>query len=328
MSKSSVENNERGDTADGVSQQVGESESSRKRLVYFGAFTVILAIAFGKPLISLAFYAAGQDLHSHILLVPFVFVYLIYLRRHELPRSYNSSFSWTIFPLLIGAAALVVALTLSTTSLSLNDYLALMMLSFVCFFAAGGFLFLGRKWMKAATFPFAFLIFMVPMPDGMADALETASKLASTEAANWFFSISGTPFLRQGPQFQLTNILIEVRQECSGIRSSWVLFITSLLAANLFLKSTWRRTILVCFVIPLGIVRNGFRIFVIGMLCVYVSPNMINSVIHHQGGPLFFALSLIPLFGLLWWLKRGEERKQRRRIARDRDGLEHAVSRS
>jgi hypothetical protein len=31
---------------------------------------------------------------------------------------------------------------------------------------------------------------------------------------------------------------------------------------------------------------------------------MINSPIHRRGGPLFFALSLIPLLLLLWWLRR------------------------
>ena len=166
--------------------------------------------------------------------------------------------------------------------------------------------------MRAAAFPFVFLIFMVPMPDKIADALETASKLASTEVANCFFSIAGMPFVREGTRFQLPNILIEVGQQCSGIRSSWVLFITSLLVANLFLKNTGRRIILLCLVIPLGIVRNGFRVFVIGALCVYVGPNMIHSVIHHRGGPLFFVLSLIPFFGVLWWLRRGEERNDSR----------------
>jgi hypothetical protein len=33
---------------------------------------------------------------------------------------------------------------------------------------------------------------------------------------------------------------------------------------------------------------------------------MIDSPIHHRGGPVFFVLSLIPLFLLLWWLRRGE----------------------
>ena len=95
--------------------------------------------------------------------------------------------------------------------------------------------------MRAAAFPLAYLIFMIPMPDAMADALEQASATASAEMANLLFSLSGMPFLREGPIFQLPNITIEVAQECSGIRSSVVLFITSILAANLFLKTTWRR---------------------------------------------------------------------------------------
>ena len=33
---------------------------------------------------------------------------------------------------------------------------------------------------------------------------------------------------------------------------------------------------------------------------------MIDSTIHHRGGPFFFALSLIPQFLLLWWLRRQE----------------------
>jgi hypothetical protein len=35
---------------------------------------------------------------------------------------------------------------------------------------------------------------------------------------------------------------------------------------------------------------------------------MIDSVIHHQGGPLFFVLSLGPMFLLLWWLRRHDGR--------------------
>jgi len=35
---------------------------------------------------------------------------------------------------------------------------------------------------------------------------------------------------------------------------------------------------------------------------------MIHSVIHRRGGPFFFALSLIPLFLVLWWLRKGDVR--------------------
>ena len=274
----------------------------------FLLFSILLVAIFSKPLFSLAVYAAGGELHSHILLIPLVSAYLIYIRRRALPRDYTFSVRWALIPLLAGAISLAAAWTpgvLGRPS-SQNDYLALMALSFVCFVAAGGFFFLGRKWMTAAAFPFAFLIFMVPMPDRVADLLETASKLASADAANTLFNISGTPVLRDGTFFHLPNITIQVAQECSGIRSSLVLFITSLLAAHLFLRKPWRKIVLVAAVIPLGILRNGLRIAFIGLLCVHFGPEMIHSVLHKRGGPLFFVLSLIPLFLLLWWLRSGE----------------------
>jgi exosortase len=164
--------------------------------------------------------------------------------------------------------------------------------------------------MRAVAFPLGFLIFLVPIPDAMANGLETASKYASAEVANLLFHLSGTPFLRAGLVFQLPNITIEVAQACSGIRSSWVLFITSILAANFFLRTPRRRFALVAFIIPLAILRNGFRILVIGLLCVHLGPQMIHSPIHNRGGPLFFVLSLIPFFVVLWWLRRGDVRTQ------------------
>src|SRR6185437_2538218 len=90
--------------------------------------------------------------------------------------------------------------------------------------------------------------------------------------------------------------------------SSLVLLMTSIVAANLFLKTTWRRFVLVAFVIPLGILRNGFRILVICLLCANIGPQMIQSPIHTRGGPLFFALSMVPFLLLVFWLHRSENR--------------------
>ena len=285
------------------------AESSRlRRLIGFLAFAILLALAFVYPLVSLMRYAHGNDLHSHITLVPFISAFLIYIRRKELPMEYVFSPGLTLLSLVAGVATLLASAYLFWTAraVSHNDWLSLMAFSFVCLLMAGGFLFLGRKWMSAVIFPFAFLIFMVPLPDGLVDLLETASKLASAEAAALFFSIPGTPVLRDGTVFQLPGIVIEVARECSGIRSSLVLFITSALASYLFLRSPWRRAILIAFVIPLGILRNGLRIVTIGLLCAHFGPHMIHSIIHQKGGQLFFGLSLIPLFLLLWWLRRSE----------------------
>ena len=287
-------------------------QKQRWRLWSGICFAIVLLAAFGRPLLVLINSAAGSQLDSYILLVPFVSAYLLYIRRDQLPKKYVVDLPLGIVSLAGGLGVLVFTywLDFAGRAPAENDRLALLTLSFLCCLAAGGFFFFGRAWMRAAAFPLAYLIFMVPMPDAMRDALETASKSAAAEVANLLFHLSGTPFLRAGAIFQLPNITIEVAQECSGIRSSWVLFMTSILAANLFLKTRWRRFALVAFVIPLGILRNGFRILVIGLLCVNVGPQMIHSLIHRRGGPVFFMLSLIPFFLVLWWLRKGDARSR------------------
>jgi exosortase C (VPDSG-CTERM-specific) len=280
----------------------------RIRLAGCLSFVALLTVAFAKPLVSLVVYAAGSDLNSHILLVPFISGYLLRLRRKELPPDYVCSPGFAIVPFVfaIGAFAAERYFRSQGFPISENDTLALKAFSFVCFLAAGGFLFLGRQWMTKACFPVAFLIFMIPLPDAVTGWLQTASKLASADVAYFLFRITGVPILRNGTVFQLPDITFEIASECSGIHSSWVLFVTSLLASWLMLESPWRRLFLLAFVIPLGVLRNGFRVLVIGTLCIHFGPNMIHSVIHKQGGPLFFVLSLFPLFLLLWWLRNRE----------------------
>jgi exosortase C (VPDSG-CTERM-specific) len=295
-----------------VSESMASSHRKPWRFWSGICFAVVLLAVFARPLLALISYVAGSELHSYVLLVPFVSAYLLYLRRDQLSKKYSTELLLALVALAagLGLFACTWSLEVYGRAPSINTRIVLLTLSFLCCLAAGGFFFLGRDWIRSAAFPLAYLIFMVPMPDAMADALETASKYASAEVANLLFSLSGTPFLRAGLIFQLPNITIRVAQECSGIHSSWVLFITSILAANLFLKTPWRRFALVAFVIPLAILRNGFRILVIGLLCVNIGPQMIHSLIHRRGGPFFFVLSLIPLFLVLWWLRKGDVRQK------------------
>jgi exosortase/archaeosortase family protein len=86
-----------------------------------------------------------------------------------------------------------------------------------------------------------------------------------------------------------------------------VLFITSLIAGHLFLRSPWKKLILALAVFPLGIIRNAFRIYFLSMASAHWNPDIIHSPLHHRGGPIFFALSLVPFFLLLLWLKRSEK---------------------
>jgi exosortase/archaeosortase family protein len=109
-----------------------------------------------------------------------------------------------------------------------------------------------------------------------------------------------------------------VAPECSGIRSSLVLFITSLVAGQLFLRSPWKRALFAIVVIPLGIVRNALRIVTIGELCVHVDPAFIDSPIHRRGGPVFFVISMVPFLLLLYYLRKTDAHKHQSPDATER----------
>src|SRR5437868_3783236 len=302
-------------TVEDVIDQPRAPVSINKRFVGWCIYLVILCGAFALPLREFATYTRHSDVHSYVLLIPFVTAYLIYIRWRQLSCELSSAWGYAL--LLTGTGTGALLASLHFTELGQNDYMTLFSLSFVCFVIAGAFLFLGGKWAYSAMFPLFFLAFMIPLPEAAVDSLENASKEASAEVANWLFLISGTPALRTGTVFQLPGITITVAKECSGIRSSLVLLITSILATNMFLRTTWRRALLVFAVIPLGLLRNGVRILTISLLCVHIGPQMINSVIHRRGGPFFFAASLIPLFLFLWWLRRGEVAQRGRKTNLD-----------
>lgn len=281
-----------------------------KRLRDFSIFVGALLLAFLWPLIQWARFGIKTDTYSYILLIPAISAYLVWLKRGEIPLrvKYNIRLSVGLFGL--GALVLLgywIARWLGWDPV-LDDRVSLTMFAFILLFLGGFVFFLGTRILQALQFPVLFLFFMVPFPTIVNEWIEIFYQHTSAEASYVLLKLSGTPVFRHGLLFQLPGIVMEVARECSGIRSSLVLLISSLLAGHLLLESTWRKVALTLFVIPLGIFRNAIRILTIGLLCVHISPDMINSVIHRRGGPVFFVLSLIPFFILLVILKRTEKR--------------------
>ena len=143
------------------------------------------------------------------------------------------------------------------------------------------------------------------MPGSWLDNIDTFFQYTSAATAEAFYQVAREPVLRDGLSLQLSGFGLRVAPECSGIHSTLVLFMTSFLADYCSWPSLWTRAVLVLAVIPLAILRNGFRVFAVGLsCCVHVSPEMIRSPIHHHGGPILFALSLIPFFLLLFFLRK------------------------
>jgi len=283
-----------------------------RRIKAYGLFLLLLVSCFMPFLAQWAQFGYDSDIFSYILLIPAISLYLVWIKRREIPmkvvqRPVVALAVLALAGFLMGGYAL---LWIQGWTLESQNHVALVSTGFVLFLIGGALMMLGVEITRFLAFPLGFLAFMVPFPVFLTEWVEVFYQYTSAELSYLLLRICQTPVFRDGLQFQLPGIVIEVARECSGIRSSLVLLIASLLGGHMLLHSNWRRAVLTLFVIPLGILRNGFRILTIALLCVHVGPDMIDSPIHHRGGPIFFLLSLIPLFILLVWLKRAETRRE------------------
>ena len=288
---------------------LGESagQIDMKRTALFLAFVAVAGVIFYGPFRDLMKAAMRSDYYSHIVLIPFVSAYLLFVRRKEIFADIEYAFApgaavSAVGVLLYGLARMV------PLGLNKNDFSALVTLA-ALFFVVGAFILIfGLQAFRAARFALLFLLFMVPVPTALMDGIVRILQLGSTEFVALLFAITPTPVLREGIVFHLPNISISVAPECSGIRSSMALVITSVLAGHMFLKKGWNKALLVLAVIPVTMFKNGIRIVTLSLFAVYVDTRVLtDSALHTDGGILFFILALCLMAPILFVLRRSEK---------------------
>ncbi|MBK1880527.1 VPDSG-CTERM-specific exosortase XrtC [Pelagicoccus mobilis] len=272
----------------------------------------VLSLLFREPLQYLWGLARSSDLYSHVILIPFVSIYLAWdtsrLKTIE-PSQPNRLLA--LVPVALGAVSLFAFWQTTASPLDPNqieDYLAYSIFAYVSFIIATIFLLFGRETVRSQIFAILFLVILVPFPVAVREGIQIFFQYTSAEVAYWFIYIAGIPIHREGLIFEMPTIIMEVAPQCSGLRSSLVLFITSLVASYLFLKSPWKRAIFVSLFIPIGILRNAIRILVLAWQCYHIDPSMIHGWFHKHGGQPLFAVTLIPLFIVLWFFRRSEKK--------------------
>lgn len=275
------------------------------------ALGVLLLAAFAPALVAWISFAWHDDLHSYVLLVPVVSVGLAWPRWPGRSEPLASAPDLALAALALAAFALGVAAWSRATNASSVDVLSLTVFAgWLAGFAVLAF-HAGRPLLRRLLLPLALLLFAVPFPSAVRQLLESGLQQGSAAVATLAFRLTGTPVLREDLVLTLPGFTMAVAPQCSGIRSTVVLLITAVVAAPVLLRRPSHRVWLLAAVVPLAVLRNGLRVFVIGELCVRVGPQMVHSPLHERGGPLFFALSLIPFCGLAWWLRARERRPHR-----------------
>ncbi len=190
----------------------------------------------------------------------------------------------------------------SLLGLQLSGYI----LSLVLFWVAGFVLLFGKAAFKAGYFPLLFLFLMVPLPKFLLEHVIHLLQTGSAWITGALFDLLGVPVLREGFVLHLARVNIEVAEECSGIRSSMALLILALLVTHFRLRSFWKKVLFLACGLFMMILKNGIRIVSLTLLAVHVDPSFLYGKLHHEGGIIFFLLSLLLLAPLLWLLQRGE----------------------
>jgi exosortase len=254
-----------------------------------------------RPLLGAFALALRRDEYTHILLIIPISVALIYTEWPSLKT--DNKINSAIGPSLLLAAVLFAVGTLKAQP---DARLTWGVVALVTWWLGAFIVCYGFHTFRALLFPLCFLFCLVPIPELTLNNIIALWQHGSALSASILFSALGIPVAQNGVVLSIPGLNLEVAQECSSLRSSLMLIVTSMVLAHLFLRSLWRKAVVVLVAIPLSIAKNGIRIFTISMLGTRVDPGFLHGNLHRHGGILFFLLALFVLLLLLRLLNRTE----------------------
>jgi exosortase len=272
------------------------------------AFIILIlatGLVFWKLMDNLVVYSLNNESSSHIILIPLVTFFVLYIERKRIFSVTSTRPNWGIGLAIVGVL-LYWLCNRNFLPLEGNEALTLEAFSIILVWVGAFLLCYGYVALRAAAFPLLFLLLMVPLPDKVLDRAIHALQVGSTEIAYLLFQAVGTPVFRQGFYLTVPGVTVEVAKECSSIRSSIALFITCLLAAHLYLRTPWKAALFALLAFPLAILKNGLRIVTLTLLSIHVDPSFLTGNLHHRGGFVFFLMALLILWPVLTLLEKSE----------------------
>jgi exosortase len=199
-------------------------------------------------------------------------------------------------PSLLGAGLLALGLLMLVVG-SVGAELFLQRFSLVVVVAGLVWLILGTALLRELAFPLAFLVFMVPLPAIVLNAVAFPLQLFAAQSATFCMQVGGIPVLREGNTIVLTNTTLEVVEACSGIRSLQALLALGAVYGYFSQKPVWKRWALLFLSIPIAIAANALRVAGTGFLAHFVGAEAAQGFYHSFAGWMVFAVAFVLLLG-------------------------------
>lgn len=254
-----------------------------------GALVALLAGLYHEILVKLGLQWNNDPDYSHGFLVPVLVGYFVWERWDRLKAIRITPSLWGIALLAGGLLMLVVG--------SIGAELYLQRSSLIVVIAGLVLLIMGRDALKTLMFPIAFMLFMVPLPAIVVNAVAFPLQLFAARTAEFCLFNFGIPVLREGNVIVLAGTTLEVAEACSGIRSLQALLALGTVYAYFSQRSTWKRWILVLLSVPIAIAANAFRVSGTGVLANYWGSQAAEGFYHTFSGWLIFVVAFLLLLG-------------------------------
>jgi exosortase len=242
---------------------------------------------YGSTLVHLVGQWWRDPNFSHGFLVPLFSAFVVWQERDRL-RGIPPNPSWS------GLAIMAFALgVLIVGQLGAELFLARVSLLFL---AAGLIvLFLGWSLLRSLSFPFAFLLMMIPIPSIIFNQVTRPLQSLASGFVTEALPVFSVPVLREGNILNIPTMQLEVADACSGIRSLLSLITLAIIYGYLTEKRVAVRWLLALAAIPVSIVANSVRIIGTGLLVQYWDPKKALGFFHVFEGWLIFIVSLLML---------------------------------
>ncbi|HTW58300.1 MAG TPA: exosortase A [Terriglobales bacterium] len=227
---------------------------------------------------------------SHGFFVPLFSGFVLWQERSRLARLVPAP-SWS------GLAVMAIALFLLIVG-QLGAELFLARSSLLILLAGVVILFLGWNFLRAALFPWAFLLLMIPIPAILFNQITFPLQILASKVAAHVLPVLGVPILREGNVINLPSMALEVAEACSGIRSLVSLVTLAIIYGYLAERRLWVRWVLALASIPIAVLANSVRIIGTGLLVQYWDADKAEGYFHASWGWLIFVVSLFMLYAL------------------------------
>ncbi len=199
-------------------------------------------------------YNAPLSEDGHGNLIPFVVLGLIWWKRETLLSIKLEAWPLAL-PLILGALILhVLGFVAQQPRLSIIALIT-------GFYGIMG-LCWGRQWMRHVLFPYALLVFCIPI-GSLANVITFPLRLVVSELAVWVATnILQLDIIREGTMIfdGDRSFQFDVAPACSGIRSLVTLFALTTIYGFMTFETVWRRGVMMLASVPFAIIGNVMRI--------------------------------------------------------------------